>query len=126
MWRLTDQAKRKVWFEWSAAVYIHLPSSEYDPVTNEFVNGGSNRQFEGQSLGGMMSPMSGDGAFASAPSPRIGSGSVGGSGRDSGRMSFGFGSVGGQDAERTGGVRRVKVGMSRLQNPGGRSSWIGL
>lgn len=64
-------------------------------------------------------------AFASAPSPRVG---LGGNDRDSGRMqamqddSMLMNDIlGGSSA----GVR-IKIGMTKLHNPGGKVSYVGL
>lgn len=149
IWRMTDSVKRRVWFEWSASAYLLLPSSTssstFSPptsaasgtfpgaprngtaVSNDTLSprgGGSWGSAAGANRGGgAQSPFVGD-AFQSAPSPMVGQGGQGGDRRDSGRMQGieeeGVGQ-GGQ-AEET----RVLINLTKLHNPGGRASFVGL
>ncbi|KAI5477106.1 hypothetical protein MNV49_006834 [Pseudohyphozyma bogoriensis] len=98
IWRLTDGPKRKVWFEWSASAYLSASSLSFAPTPPASATSGTfaNRTgasadtlsprptspWDGRrapSAAGTFSPMVD--AFASAPSPHIGSRD-----RDSGRM----------------------------------------
>jgi len=135
IWRLTDNTKRRVWFEWAAQAYLPLAalgggpgsaggrgpggrSSMTSPPTSATSGSFSLRG------GGALSPTLGgsEAAFASAPSPHLGA-------------SFGDGRMPGIAEENTllegsvlGGAAggRIKISQTRLHNPGGKTSWIGL
>ncbi|BGP38641.1 hypothetical protein JCM10450v2_002591 [Rhodotorula kratochvilovae] len=131
IWRLTDNTKRRVWFEWAAQAYLSAaalaPSSAY-AHRNSLTSPPASATSGSFSLrgGGALSPSLGgsDGAFASAPSPHMG----GNDGRmphiaeesalaGSDASVFGYGGMGGE---------RIKISQSKLHNPGGKTSWIGL
>ncbi|GAA5836114.1 hypothetical protein JCM9279_002199 [Rhodotorula babjevae] len=135
IWRLTDNTKRRVWFEWAAQAYLPLAalgggpggaggrgpggrSSMTSPPTSATSGSFSLRG------GGALSPTLGgsEAAFASAPSPHLGA-------------SFGDGRMPGIAEENAllegsvlGGAAggRIKISQTRLHNPGGKTSWIGL
>lgn len=111
--RLTDHIKRRIWFEWSAESYLWLPLSS--PTSS---NGGDVLSPEPAASSangkGLKSPrMPWGDAFSSAPSPRVGKGTMA-MDVDAANMSSGPG------------VQRVKIGETRLANPSGRSSWVSL
>lgn len=151
IWRLTDNTKRRVWFEWAAQTYLVASASghavspsvaHYDPRRGSMTGGtasppgsvtsgtfSSNHRFSaGSSSAALMSPSLD--AFQSAPSPHLG----GGGGASGATTS------GGSSASATGGgehrmsaiveegeaAMRIKISQTRLHNPGGKTSWIGL
>lgn len=137
MWRMTDNQKRKVWFEWSASAFLPASSLRFTPSPPTSVLSSQhapNRRTSGSSTGpdtlsprwdgsannrsapggGAFSPMVD--AFQSAPSPHIG-------GAVDGRMQGIVeepGEAEGWEEE------RILVGYTRLHNPQGRSSFVGL
>lgn len=143
MWRLTDNTKRRVWFEWAAQAY--LPVSTLGGLSargggpggagarNSLTSPPTSATSGSFSLGGALSPTlaGSDAAFASAPSPHLGASmSGGGGGGGEGRMP-------GIAEENAGGLLdgsvlgsgvgdRIKISQTRLHNPGGKTSWIGL
>lgn len=132
---MTDGQKRKVWFEWSASAYLSSSSFLYLPTPMTSAQSGSvGRRTSADALSHRSpSPWSGPrgsnppfspmvDAFASAPSPYPGQHSGNGRDRDSGRMQ-------GIEEELESGLsgeRRIKIGMSRLHNPQGKVSSLGL
>lgn len=139
IWRLTDNTKRRVWFEWAAQTYlVAVPptiggAGAFDPRRASIagtsppgsVTSGtfSNHRFSSGSSA--LSPSLD--AFQSAPSPHLGASvsaamGVGGSGSgEHARMS----AIVEEGADERDAVR-IKVSQTRLHNPGGKTSWIGL
>lgn len=127
MWRMTDGQKRKVWFEWSASAYLSASSLVFSATPPGSATSGTFPGNRGQSSADNLSPSPWDArrgpnagtfsphpdAFASAISPRVGQ-----DWRDSGRMPGG--------EEEGEGPQRILVAYSKLVNPGGRTSWLGL
>ncbi|GAA5865700.1 hypothetical protein JCM3774_004971 [Rhodotorula dairenensis] len=144
IWRLTDNTKRRVWFEWAAQTYLVAyaggigASHHFDPrraslsgttsppgsVTSGTFS--SNHRFSAGSAA--LSPSLD--AFQSAPSPHLGAsvsasvpvggpGAGAGADRDSHRMSAIVEEV-------AAATQRIKISQTRLHNPGGKTSWIGL
>lgn len=129
IYRVTDTAKRRVWFEWSAESFLpirggqlaHLapsPSTASAAATpgaapSEVLSPVQNAQHPIGGRGGWTTPMSEE--FSSAPSPRIVSG--GSTAPDP------FGAALGGAADAT---TRVRIGVTRLHNPAGRSSSVTL
>lgn len=148
IWRLTDNTKRRVWFEWAAQTYLVANARlgqgdggsgpHLDPRRGSMtgtsppgsVTSGtfSNHRFSG---GSALSPSLD--AFQSAPSPHlgasgsptVGSGSGGGVDSQGHRMSAIVEEGQGEAAEGQDAIR-IKVSQTRLHNPGGKTSWIGL
>lgn len=132
---MTDGQKRKVWFEWCASSHLSAsalifapsppgssagsfhprPQSSADTLspTGATPPWDSRRSVGTRDTGGNFSPLVD--AFASAPSPRMSHE------RDSGRMQ---GLEEEDESARAQG--RILVGYSKLVNPGGRTSWLGL
>ncbi|BGP06595.1 hypothetical protein JCM10049v2_002419 [Rhodotorula toruloides] len=128
IWRLTDNTKKRVWFEWSAQAYLAIAAPLSGP------NGGlgglasptsatfSTSSGVGGGRAGALSPVLGgsEAAFASAPSPMLGS-------NEGGRMSAILEEGQGLEQGAAGAaVNRIKISQTRLHNPGGKTSWIGL
>jgi protein arginine N-methyltransferase 5 len=136
LFRLVDGTKRRVWFEWAADVYLPLPAhtmapspthaSSVNTTTSAATSNGalvSRRQrasspMDSRSTSQMSAHMSPvlDTAGLPIPSPYIGNDSL---------SSTGFM----MDLQRTHsmeGIIRLKIGQTRLHNPAGRSSWVGL
>lgn len=106
MWRLTNG--ERVWYEWAAESFLTLEGRGARPVSLDASSSvGSNGVGEG-------------GNFGNAPqTPRIPSVSL--------TYHQAEGSAGARESVVGGQAQtRVKIGMTRLHNPGGRSSWIGL
>lgn len=104
MWRMT--ASDRVWYEWSAEVFLPIPTA-VDAAKQRPVS------LDASSSIGSTSTAA-DQHFANAPNtPRIPSLSL----------------PNGPDALQPSPMQtstRAKINMTRLHNPGGRSSWIGL
>ena len=128
IYRVTDTAKRRVWFEWSAESFLPLrggqlahlapsPSSASAAATpgahSEILSPLQNANPAGRA--GWTTPLGEE--FSSAPSPRIVSG---GSGVDP------FGAAMGGAANGDAATARVRIGVTRLHNPAGRSSSVSL
>ncbi|GAA5855509.1 hypothetical protein JCM8547_007863 [Rhodosporidiobolus lusitaniae] len=144
IWRLTDNTKRRVWFEWCAQAYLALPSSSLNssagfptsPPGSATSATFSVGRSSGSGPGGVpYSPGQGGDAFQSAPSPMLGSSTDGrmpGIAEEGGEGSFSASIVGGSGAGGAGAVaalmggERVKIGQTKLHNPNGKTSWIGL
>lgn len=154
LWRLTRG--RRVWYEWSCEVFLNLPGQQQGvtsptTATAAAAASGSAATVTGNSSAGNRrastiqfsepgreSPLLGagdPGAFANAPHtprmPSIALPSDGGGSVD--RATLNGGSSVGRNmptptpvAAATKGARRIKVGMSSLANPSGRSSWVGM
>ena len=165
IWRLTDNTKRRVWFEWAAQTYLVASASpggyghhiagngaHYDPRRGSMTGGTasppgsvtsgtfSNHRFSAGSSAALMSPSLD--AFQSAPSPHLGASGSSSSAATAAAAAVGGGSplVGGGEhrmsaivEEGVAGVghegaspMRIKISQTRLHNPGGKTSWIGL
>lgn len=153
MWRMTDGVKRKVWFEWAASAYLCASALSFPPSSSPRHSAASppasstsgsfapaSRQdtlsprggawdhqrnsYASSSQRGSASPMVD--AFQSAPSPMIGGGGgPHGDRRDSGRMQ-GIEEEEGGSGGAAQGEQRILISMSKLHNPGGKSSFVGL
>ncbi|GAA6004774.1 protein arginine N-methyltransferase [Rhodotorula paludigena] len=138
IWRLTDNTKRRVWFEWAAQAYLvvspalaaagvganHRISLTSPPGS---ATSGSFSAIAGRGNGALSPQLGGsEAAFASAPSPHLG---AAGDGRMPGIAEEGAG-IAGSDASvlgfGAGSSERIKISQTRLHNPGGKTSWIGL
>ncbi|SCZ98227.1 BZ3500_MvSof-1268-A1-R1_Chr3-2g06233 [Microbotryum saponariae] len=145
MWRMTDSSKRKVWFEWAASAYITIPSPITTPSPNpntttvttaSATGGGARTSYDPRTTWmAMPSPLMDDGIFHSAPSPMIGStphltnGTSPTDRRDSGRMPNAPDEEGSNQqshASMSMVMNRVLINQSKLHNPGGRTSHIGV
>jgi len=114
IWRLWDGGRARVWYEWSAEVYLPLS------VGLAFgVGGGGGVERIGGGSG--LSPVAGRSVSQSggAPSPMMDAPFSPGLLPNGGILGGGGGIVGGGDG-------RVKIGQTSLHNPGGVHSWIGL
>ncbi|KAM0788221.1 hypothetical protein ACM66B_001377 [Microbotryomycetes sp. NB124-2] len=133
IWRMVDGNKRKVWFEWSASAYLHASALSFRQLVSSPSNSGvfSNQQQQqqqqhlsadaltanaGGAWGGASnaarSPKMGD-AFQSAPSPIIGNGHL--------DEAAGEGTFAGSTND-----SRILISMTKLHNPGGKASFVGL
>lgn len=155
MWRMTDGIKRRVWFEWAASAYLCASALSFPPTSSPrhsvtsppasstsgtFAPAGRQTAsadtlsprggpWDQQSGGrnsyqsSVRSPMVD--AFQSAPSPMIGGpAGAGRDRRDSGRMQ---GIEEEENASQLGGAEaRILIYSSKLHNPGGKSSFVGL
>lgn len=119
MWRMTSSDR--VWYEWSAEAFLPLSMSGLELGTK----GQQQQQQRPLSLDASSSVGSNGTAaeqhnFSNAlNTPRIPSVSLG---QPAGESSPGLQPSALPQAS----ITRVKIGMTRLHNPGGRSSWIGL
>jgi protein arginine N-methyltransferase 5 len=130
IFRLTDQSRKRIWFEWCAEAFLPISPSNIAlapsppasangfsinataPVRSPLQGRGGGAWGGGPIIGSPMSEMSGSAtAFGNAPSPLP----------SSFTDLLGNGSTAGDGSE-----RRIKIGMTRMHNPAGRSSWIGL
>ncbi|KAH9808739.1 PRMT5 arginine-N-methyltransferase-domain-containing protein [Melampsora americana] len=102
LWRLTDQSTRKVWYEWSADVYLRVKPEASQPQPPS--KGGS-ISLNTLETGNGIWPED----FANAPSPRIGSSLISNNSN---------GGIGGLDED------RIKVGVVGLQNANGKESAV--
>lgn len=138
IFRLVDSNRRRVHFEWSAEVFLPLPAHTLAPSPTVasssrqtmMTNGnGSYTQTPITSRVRASSPMdtrsvsnTSQGQFGESsqgppmPSPFVGNDSV---------SSAGF-MLDVQRSHSLDGIVRLKVGQSKLHNPAGRSSWVGL
>ncbi|EGG06465.1 uncharacterized protein MELLADRAFT_116545 [Melampsora larici-populina 98AG31] len=99
LWRLTDQSTRKVWYEWSADVYLKVKPEGGAPKP-------SSMSFNTLETGHHTTwPED----FANAPSPRITSSLIGNNS---------FGNLGGLDES------RIRIGVVGLQNANGKESAV--
>jgi protein arginine N-methyltransferase 5 len=134
IWRMTDGPKRKVWFEWTTSAYLSASALSFSPspptsatsatfppnrhpASADTLSPRLNGPWDARSQRG--SPMVD--AFQSAPSPLLAGGGAHDR-RDSGRMQ-------GIEEEESGEARdegRIMISQSKLHNPGGRTSFIGL
>lgn len=128
IWRLTDNTKKRVWFEWSAQAYLAItaplsgPGGALGGLASPTSATFSTSSGVGGGRAGALSPVLGgsEAAFASAPSPMLGS-------NEGGRMSAILEEGQGQEQGAAGAtVNRIKISQTRLHNPGGKTSWIGL
>ncbi|GAA6058643.1 hypothetical protein JCM10212_004054 [Sporobolomyces blumeae] len=128
MWRLTDNTKRRVWFEWSCAAYLPAQSLSFMPTPPGSATSGT---FSAGLRPGAFSPTpstpGGHGeAFQSAPSPMLGSshdGRMPGIAEEEGAS---MSAMGIQPPLGAGDGQRILISMSKLHNPGGRTSWVGM
>ncbi|KAJ1034245.1 hypothetical protein NDA18_001109 [Ustilago nuda] len=119
MWRFTSC--NRVWYEWNAEAFLPLSLSALDGSAK-----GQQQQGQGRPLSlDASSSMSSTGTaaeqhnFSNAPNtPRIPSVSLGQQPLENRGLQ--------SSAMPQTPVTRVKIGMTRLHNPGGRSFWIGL
>lgn len=132
MWRLTKA--KKVWYEWSCEVFLNLPQAAANASADP-----SNKRASALTFvePGRESPMLGlnldAGIFANAPqTPRVPSVAFPdghGGGQTQRQVSSSGASNGGRSSIMSAGptkAHRIKIGMSSLQNPSGRSSWVGM
>ncbi|KAK4058306.1 hypothetical protein OIO90_000463 [Microbotryomycetes sp. JL221] len=136
IWRMVDNVKRKVWFEWSASAFLNTSAVVVRPPVSPsgsgtFVGGQQQQQQQprlsadtlspnqqgGNGVWGtansQRSPKLGGEAFQSAPSPILGSNGTEQHERSYTQMEYGDNS-------------RILISMSKLHNPGGRASFVGL
>ena len=121
IFRLFDGTKRRVWFEWSAEVYLPLPShvTAASPTrvsaSAMSMHRGSMNGFShsASSSSRVLRPQAGRSPLAS---PFIGSDSLSSAGLAADLL----------EPDNLDEIVRVKVGQSRLHNPGGRGHWVGL
>ncbi|KZO90669.1 PRMT5-domain-containing protein [Calocera viscosa TUFC12733] len=104
LWRMTS--RQKVWYEWYAESFLPVPTPSF-PSALEFITP--------QNTGAPNTPRHGSTPIRPPrPSPML----------DASPTAEGhppFLEIGGR-----GELSRVKIGQTKLHNPGGRSSWIGL
>ncbi|GAA5821276.1 hypothetical protein JCM11251_004548 [Rhodosporidiobolus azoricus] len=139
IWRLTDNTKRRVWFEWCAQAYLALspslhggapygsvggfPSSPPGSATSGTFSAARGSVGSASGVGVPASPGQGGDAFQSAPSPMLGTsmeGRMPGIAEEGGEVGLQPGMGGG------GGEARIKIGQTKLHNANGKTSWIGL
>lgn len=109
IWRLTDVKSKKVWYEWQAESFLPITGTVNGMVSPGYAS--QNGRNSGRIVSGASSNMSVPlhSPMMDAPTSPMGGGS------------FSIpGMAGGRDES------RIKIGQTRLHNPGGRSSWIGL
>ena len=137
IFRLVDSNRRRVHFEWSAEVFLPLPAHTLAPSPTAAstsratlnLNGNGSYSQPGSGRPRASSPMDtrsvsnasqyqhGEGSHgAPVPSPFMGNDSM---------SSAGF-MLDTQRSHSLDGIVRLKVGQSKLHNPAGRSSWVGL
>ena len=138
IFRLVDGVRRRVWFEWMGEVFLPLPAMTLAPspthassiqTAGQPVANGSGvhssvrhpraaSPMDARSVSAagvpIHSPMMDN--FAPIPSPFIGNDSM---------SSAGF-MLDVQRSHSLDGIVRLKVGQSKLHNPAGRGSWVGL
>ncbi|PWN29173.1 PRMT5-domain-containing protein [Jaminaea rosea] len=140
LWRLTKG--RRVWYEWSCEVFLNLPPTPGQGSAAAGAGGTGNKRASAIQFSepGRESPLLGagdPGAFANAPhTPRMPSIALpadgpGGGGGSVDRATFNGSAQGRNTPTPSAGAaaakaRRIKVGMSSLANPSGRSSWVGM
>ena len=120
IFRLFDGTKRRVWFEWSAEVYLPLPAhvtaaspTRPSAATASMHPGSMNGSSHIASSGRALRAQAGRSPLAS---PFIGSDSVSSAG-------LVFDTLEGDNSDE---IVRLKIGQSRLHNPSGRGHWVGL
>jgi protein arginine N-methyltransferase 5 len=132
MWRLTDDTKRRVWFEWSCSAYLPAQSLSFIPTPPGSATSGT---FSAGLRPGAFSPTPSTpgghhDAFQSAPSPMLATshdGRMPGIAEEEGATTTSSTSgihppVGGVSGEQ----QRILISMSKLHNGAGKFSWIGL
>ncbi|GAA5898508.1 protein arginine N-methyltransferase [Sporobolomyces salmoneus] len=133
MWRLTDDTKRRVWFEWSCSAYLPAQSLSFIPTPPGSATSGS---FSAGLRPGAFSPTPStptghQDAFQSAPSPMLGTshdGRMPGIAEEEGAQTSPAGGVVHPPVGIVGDVnqQRILISMSKLHNGAGKFSWIGL
>lgn len=123
MWRLTSSDR--VWYEWNAEAFLPLSLATLEDGVKQQQRPLSLDASSSIGSNGTASAMStaDQHNFSNAPNtPRIPSVSLGHHAAEGSQQSSGLQS---SPLPQTP-ITRVKIGMARLHNPGGRSSWIGL
>ncbi|GAA5967269.1 hypothetical protein JCM11641_000496 [Rhodosporidiobolus odoratus] len=135
MWRLTDNTKRRVWFEWCAQAYLCASALAFpSPHTGGFPSSppGSATSGTFSTARGPLSPKhpyspgQGQDAFQSAPSPMLGSSADGrmpGIAEEGEAASFASAGAGTMLGGEEG---RIKISQTKLHNANGKQNWIGL
>ncbi|GAA5858595.1 hypothetical protein JCM1840_001275 [Sporobolomyces johnsonii] len=138
MWRLTDNTKRRVWFEWCASAYLPAQALAFAPASPP--GSATSGTFSATLRPGAFSPtlsagggggggVQGGEAFQSAPSPMLASaqdGRMPGIAEEDSAHAVALANVAAGGAGGGWGDARILISQSRLHNPGGRTSWVGM